>query len=129
MSKSYGNAIDIADDEATTTKKVRAMITDPQKVRKGDPGRPEICPVFTLQRLANAERAPAIAEACKTGELGCVACKSELAERLNGMMRPLRERRAAIDRSTVAAIVEEGRARARSVAEKTVADVKRALKL
>jgi tryptophanyl-tRNA synthetase len=129
MSKSYGNAIDLADDEATTTKKVRSMITDPEKVRKGDPGRPEICPVFTLQRLANATRAPEIDAACRSGALGCVACKTELAEHLNGMLRPLRERRAEVDRATVASIVEDGSARAREVAAATVADVKRALKL
>jgi tryptophanyl-tRNA synthetase len=129
MSKSYNNAIDIADDEATTTKKLRSMITDPLKVRRGDPGRPEICPVFALHKLANAERVTEIDEACRSGALGCVACKTELAERLNATMRPVRERRAEIDPGIVAQIVEEGSARARSVAKGTIADVKRALKL
>jgi len=129
MSKSYDNAIDIADDESTTAKKLRSMITDPQKIRRGDPGRPEICPVFALHKLANAERVPEIEENCRSGALGCVACKMELTDRLNGMLRPIRERRAAIDPATVGPIVEEGSARARSVAKQTIADVKDALKL
>ena len=129
MSKSYGNAIDLADDEQTTAKKVRSMITDPLKIHKNDPGRPEICPVFTLQKVANAARAPQIEADCRSGALGCVACKSELSEHLNAMLRPVRERRAAIDPATVAGIVEEGSAKARIVARSTIADVKRALKL
>jgi tryptophanyl-tRNA synthetase len=58
MSKSYGNTIDLADDEEATTKKIRASITDPQKVRRNDPGHPEICPVFAMHHLCNAERVP-----------------------------------------------------------------------
>jgi tryptophanyl-tRNA synthetase len=129
MSKSYGNAIEIADDEAATTKKVRSMVTDPQKVRRGDPGRPEICPVFSLHKLASTERVEAIDRDCRSGELGCVACKGELAENLNAMLRPIRERRAALDATTVAAIVADGSERARTVARTTVADVKSAMKL
>jgi tryptophanyl-tRNA synthetase len=129
MSKSYGNTIDIADDEATTTKKVRSYITDPLKVRRNDPGRPEICPVFALHHIANAERVPAIREACASGALGCVACKSELAETLNAYLRPARERRASIDRARIEQILRDGNERAREVANATMRDVKRALRL
>jgi tryptophanyl-tRNA synthetase len=129
MSKSYNNQIDIADDEATTTAKVRSMLTDPLKIRKNDPGRPEICPVFSLQKIANAERVPAIAEACRAGTLGCVACKAELAENLNTYLRPVRERRAAIDPETVDEIIADGSARARIGAAETLAAVKAAMHL
>jgi tryptophanyl-tRNA synthetase len=129
MSKSYGNTIDIADDDETTTKKVRAMITDPLKVRKNDPGRPEVCPVFALQQIVNVERTPWIAEHCRSGELGCVACKAELAETLNAYMRPVRERRASFDRARVDAIVQAGTEKARAVAGATLRDVRRAMKL
>ncbi|MBD5633931.1 MAG: tryptophan--tRNA ligase, partial [Candidatus Eremiobacteraeota bacterium] len=105
MSKSYGNSIEIADDEAATTKKVRGMLTDPLKIRRHDPGRPEICPVFKLHGIVNAPRVPAIAEECSTGALGCVDCKSECAERLNERMRPVRERRASIDPASVERIL------------------------
>jgi tryptophanyl-tRNA synthetase len=129
MSKSYGNAIEIADDEAATTKKVRSMITDPLKIRRNDPGRPEICPVFSLHKLANADRVEAIDRDCRSGALGCVACKGELADNLNAMLRPVRERRAELDATRVAAIVSEGSERARGVASQTIADVKSAMKL
>jgi tryptophanyl-tRNA synthetase len=129
MSKSYGNAIEIADDEETTTRKVRSYITDPLKIRRNDPGRPEICPVFSLHHLANAQRVPEIREACASGALGCVACKNELAERLNAYLRPARERRASLDRSRVDEILREGSARAREVANATMRDVRRVLRL
>jgi tryptophanyl-tRNA synthetase len=129
MSKSYGNTIDIADDERTTAQKVRSMITDPLKIRRNDPGRPEICPVFALHKLSNAARVPEIERDCRSGALGCVVCKGELAESLNAMLRPIRERRASIGEAQVDAIVREGSARARDIASETIADVKAALKL
>jgi tryptophanyl-tRNA synthetase len=129
MSKSYGNAIEIADDEATTTKKVRSMVTDPQKIRRNDPGRPDICPVFALHKVANSPRLPWIEEHCRSGALGCVDCKGELAEKLNATLRPVRERRAALDTRHVAAILARGAEKARAVAKETLADVKSAMKL
>ncbi len=129
MSKSYHNTIDIADDEATTIKKVRSYITDPLKVRRNDPGRPEICPVFALHHYSNAARVPEIREACASGALGCVDCKSELAETLNALLRPARERRASIDRARVDLILRDGSAKAREVANATMRDVRRAMKL
>ncbi len=129
MSKSYKNTIDLADDETETSKKVRSMLTDPQKVRRNDPGRPDICPVFHLHEIAKNARTPRIREECETGALGCVACKSECAEQLNGFLRPIRERRATYDASSVAAILEAGSAKARVLAGETIRDVKRAMKL
>jgi len=129
MSKSYGNTIDIADDDKTTTKKLRTMFTDPQKVRKNDPGRPEICPVFTLHKLGNEPRLPWIEENCRSGALGCVQCKGELAENLNGWLRPIRERRAQIEDGAVKRILNEGSNKARAVAAQTLRAAKDAMKL
>ena len=129
MSKSYGNAIDLSDDEPTTVKKVRSMITDPLKIRRNDPGRPEICPVFKLHHLSNTARVPQIERDCRSGALGCVDCKMELAESINRELRPLRERRAQIDTATVREIVESGSERARTIAESTLKDVRAGLKL
>ena len=120
MSKSYGNTIDIADDEETTTKKVRSMFTDPQKVRRNDPGRPEICPVYALHHIANASRTPWVAENCRSGALGCVQCKGELAEKLNAWLRPVRERRASIDDATVDGIIARQRKKRATVAAHTL---------
>lgn len=93
MSKSYGNhiPIDATDDE--TAKIVRTFFTDEQKVRKGDPGRPEQCPVYLLHRVYTDNPEEEIAPPCKTGELGCVECKKRLTANLNDALRPIREKR------------------------------------
>ncbi len=129
MSKSYNNAIEIADDPAATTAKVRAMLTDPLKIHKTDPGRPEICPVFALHKIVNVEQVPAVEAECRAGARGCVACKGELAERLNAFLAPVRERRAMFNAAAVDAVLEEGSAKARDLATVTVNDVKHAMKL
>jgi len=131
MSKSYDNAILIADDEDTTTRKVRSMITDPQKVRRGDPGRPEICPVFALWRFVNPLRLDGIAAECRSGALGCVQDKGDFAEQLNAYLRPVRERYAAYrsDPSEVQRIIADGTARTREIASGVISDVKRAMRL
>ncbi|HEY1654634.1 MAG TPA: tryptophan--tRNA ligase [Candidatus Tumulicola sp.] len=131
MSKSYANTIALADDEETTTKKVRSMITDPLKVRRGDPGRPEVCPVFALWRFVNPSLLDGIAETCRSGALGCVADKTNFAEQLNAYLRPIRERYRAYraDPAQVERIIADGTARTREVAATVLADVKRAMKL
>ncbi len=131
MSKSYDNAILIADDETTTTKKVRGMVTDPLKIRRGDPGRPEICPVFALWRFVNPLRVDGIAAECRSGALGCVQDKGEFAEQLNSYLRPIRERYAAYinEPSRIERIIADGTARTREIAACVLADVKRAMKL
>ncbi|MEO6913178.1 MAG: tryptophan--tRNA ligase [Candidatus Baltobacteraceae bacterium] len=131
MSKSYGNDILLADDEEETTKKVRSMLTDPQKIRRNDPGHPEICPVFQLWKLIKPAHVGAVAQGCRSGALGCVADKGDFAEALNAYLRPLRERRSeyAKDVVQVERIIAEGSARARENAAETMRDVKRAMKL
>lgn len=131
MSKSYDNTIAIADDEETTVKRVRSMITDPLKVRRNDPGRPEICPVFTLHKIVNSLRTEPIAADCRSGALGCVSCKTELAEKLNAYMAPMRERRKdlAQDTDRLDAILTQGNERAREVASQTLTEVRKAMKL
>lgn len=131
MSKSYGNAILIADDEETTAKKVRSMMTDPQKQRRGDPGRPDICPVFSLWKLIHAANLDGIAAECRSGQLGCVADKAAFAEALNLHLRPVRERLSLYrrDMAQVERIIEEGTQRTRHIAADVLVDVKRAMKL
>ena len=131
MSKSYNNTILLADDEETTTKKIRAMITDPQKIRRNDPGRPEVCSVFALWKLVKPQHVPLVERDCRSGALGCVQDKGDLAEALNAYLRPIRERRAAYaaDPSEIEAIIAQGTARAREVAIETMADVRVAMRL
>jgi tryptophanyl-tRNA synthetase len=129
MSKSYHNTIDLADDQEATIKKIKSAVTDPNKVRRNDPGDPTICPVFALHHLCNAANVPEIAETCRSGARGCVQCKSELAESMNAWLRPMRERRASFERATIDRIIADGTERARVAASATMRDVKRALKL
>jgi tryptophanyl-tRNA synthetase len=131
MSKSYDNAIFISDDEETTTKKVRSMVTDPLKIRRGDPGRPEICPLFALWRFVNPLRLEGVAAGCRSGALGCVQDKTDFAEQLNEYLRPVRERYAAYrsDPALVERIIEDGTARTREVAAGVLTDVKHAMRL
>jgi tryptophanyl-tRNA synthetase len=120
MSKSYGNAIELGADPDVIRDMVGRMITDPQKQRKGDPGRPEICNVFSYEKLFGtpAERVAEIDATCRSGELGCRDHKDEMAERIVEYLRPFRERRAEAlaDRGELERLLSEGAERAREIA-------------
>ncbi|NPV88709.1 tryptophan--tRNA ligase [Coprothermobacteraceae bacterium] len=93
MSKSYGNIISIEDDFETIKSKVRLMITDPQKIRKSDPGHPDICTVFQMEKsFVSTEYAEDIFAKCVQGALGCVAHKDSLAKIIWEYLSPIREK-------------------------------------
>ncbi|MFH0881363.1 MAG: tryptophan--tRNA ligase [bacterium] len=129
MSKSLGNTIYLADSEEETVKAIMGAITDPQKVRKNDPGRPEICNVFTYHQKFNPDEIPQIEADCRSGALGCVACKQNCAAKLNEHLRPLRERRAQYNDSGVLKVLQSGEERARIVAGETMRQVREAMKI
>lgn len=131
MSKSYDNVIHLSDPPRVVQGKVSVFFTDPHKIRKNDPGRPEVCPVFALHSIYNPMETPEIAEFCRTGRLGCVACKKRLAEQLNEALEPLRQRRAEWERrpSDLNDILAEGSRKARQVAQQTMEEVRAAMKL
>jgi tryptophanyl-tRNA synthetase len=120
MSKSYGNAIELGSDPDTIRDMVGRMITDPEKIRRGDPGRPEICNVFSYEKLFDtpAERVDEIDRTCRSGELGCKDHKEEIAERIVEYLRPFRERReqALADQGELERLLEQGAERAREIA-------------
>jgi tryptophanyl-tRNA synthetase len=130
MSKSYGNDIRLADSEEDTIKKIKKMLTDPQKIRRGDPGRPDICPVFSLHKVYNSG-IEEIREGCSSGALGCVDCKMKLAGLLNDTLRPLRERRKELvnNQKYVINILDGGAERARLKASATMDHVREAMNL
>jgi tryptophanyl-tRNA synthetase len=130
MSKSYGNDIRLADTEEETTKKIRKMITDPQKVYKGDPGHPEICPVYGLHQVYNSN-SEEIRINCSTGALGCVDCKMKLAGFLNDSLRPLREKRKELvnNKKYVINTLNKGADEAREKAGSTMDEVRKAMNL
>ncbi|MCS7262394.1 MAG: tryptophan--tRNA ligase [Aquificaceae bacterium] len=130
MSKSYDNAIYFADSPEQVEKKVMSFFTDPQKLRRGDPGRPEICPVFFYHRLFGPqENAQEIEGDCRSGRLGCVDCKRLMLEKLQGFLAPFRERRESVakDRDALLQVVSSGTEKARAVALQTVQEVRQKL--
>ena len=131
MSKSYNNSILLADSDDETIAKVKAMFTDPAKIRKSDPGHPETCPVFFFHRVFNAGAADSIELRCRTGQLGCVEDKADMAKHLNAALAPLRARRREIaaNPAFVDDVLAKGTSRARAVAADTLAAVRSAMGL
>lgn len=132
MSKSYGNAIYFADSEEEVKKKVMSFFTDPQKLRKGDPGRPEICPVFMYHKLFTPhEKLEEIERDCRSGKLGCVDCKKMMWEGLETFLKPIREKRREVEKSAhyVWDILTEGSRRARELAQRTLQEVREKMNL
>lgn len=130
MSKSYGNTILISDAPETIQAKVMSMYTDPLKIRKTDPGHPEGCAVFHLDRLYRKEEAPRVEIECKLGRLGCVQHKRDLADALIAELAPIRVRREelAAHPEAIDLILRDGAERARSVARETMIQVREAMK-
>ncbi|MGA0069165.1 MAG: tryptophan--tRNA ligase [Miltoncostaeaceae bacterium] len=133
MSKSYGNAITLASSDEEIDKQVMSMVTDPQRIKKDDPGNPEICNVFAWQKFLGASDAEIadIFEGCTSATLGCVADKRDLAERVKGLIRPIREKREHLmdDPAKLEAILEEGAERARAIAGPVMAEATAAMGL
>ena len=132
MSKSYNNAIFITEAPETVSKKVSQMITDPQRGRKTDPGRPEICNVFSFHEIyTQKERIKEIEKCCRTATIGCVECKRLMAENLNKGLESIRERRKELESRMdyVEDIIEEGNKRAKEIAKKTMQEVREAIGL
>lgn len=130
MSKSYGNAIYIADTAEETETKIKSMFTDPEKIRKSDPGHPETCPVFALQKIYNNEETDQICRDCKAGVLGCVADKKRLIQKVNEALAPIREKRAALESNPklVQNILAAGAEKAQKTARRTMQEVRAAMK-
>jgi tryptophanyl-tRNA synthetase len=133
MSKSYGNAIELGAEPDTIRSMVGRMITDPLKQRRGDPGRPEICNVFSYEKLFGtpAERIAEIDRTCRSGELGCREHKDEIAERIVEYLRPFRERRQAAltDPGELERLLDRGAERAREIAMPNMQRAKEAMGL
>ena len=132
MSKSYNNAIFLSETKEEVRQKVTRMITDPQRARKSDPGRPEVCNVFSFHEIyTSGEKVQQIDQDCRKAAIGCVDCKNIMAENLNIALEPIREKRreleANIDR--VKDIMARGDERARSIARETMAEDREVVKI
>jgi tryptophanyl-tRNA synthetase len=131
MSKSSGNTILLSDSPEEIQKKMRTAVTDPQKIRKNDPGRPEVCLVFRYHQKFNPEGASAIERDCRSGALGCVECKNRIAQMIAAELAPFREKRRFYEANpgAVREILADGESRARVRAQETMKEVRTAMKL
>ena len=130
MSKSYGNTILLTDPEPVVRQKLKTMVTDPARVRRSDPGNPDVCPVGDLHKIFSD---PATMEkvnvGCRSAGIGCIECKSWAADALVQLLNPMQERRKKFEENPRLAwdILEAGTERARKAASETMNDVRDAM--
>jgi tryptophanyl-tRNA synthetase len=132
MSKSYDNAIYLSDSPEVISAKVNQMITDPQRIRRTDPGNPAICNVFELHKIYTPkETVDSIEAACRTARIGCVECKKTMAKGLVNALDPVRRQRSyyAERPGLVDEILENGHTKARGIARKTMEEVRAAVRI
>jgi tryptophanyl-tRNA synthetase len=131
MGKSNNNFIMMSDPEDEIRKKVRTAITDPMKLRRNDPGNPDICNVFAFHNKFNPDEIPEIREGCETGALGCVDCKNNCASKIAAYFEPHREKRAYYEnnKDEVKQIIESGIGKAKKIAQTTMDEVYSAMKM
>jgi len=132
MGKSLNNHIELASTPQEMQQRVMQMVTDPQRMRRTDPGDPDVCNVFTLHKIfSKPEEVASINVECRRAGIGCVDCKKLFARNLNANLEPFRARRAelAARSGLVQDVLEDGARRARLIAADTIAQVKEAIGL
>jgi len=132
MSESLNNHIELASTPEETTARVRDMVTDPARIRRTDPGNPDICNVFSMHKIFSPqEEVEMINIECRRAGIGCVDCKKRFAANLNKHLEPFRAKRAelASNPDYVSDVLEDGAQRARVIAQQTMAEVREAMRL
>ncbi len=131
MSKSLDNAIYLADSEEEVLRKVKTAVTDPARIRKDDPGHPEVCTVFSYHKEFSPEFIGELEPECRAGQIGCVDCKKRLAASINTLLEPIREKRAYYDThiDEIYDILLCGTKRAVEEGANTLDEVKTAMKI
>jgi len=130
MSKSLDNDIELAAPPEATEKKIMTMVTDPQRMRRSDPGNPDVCNVFNFHKMfSSKDEVEMVNKECRAAGIGCVDCKKKMAKNLNAYFAPLRERRAEFEKrpDDVHDILEDGAARSRVIARQTMHEVYEAI--
>lgn len=131
MSKSYGNTIALSDSPDTIRTKVKTMLTDPARIKKDDPGHPDICTVYAFHKVFNEEGVSEVEACCKAGTIGCVQCKKNLANKMIEHLEPIYERRQELVKKpdTIRDIINEGTKKATEKAQKTMEEVRASMKI
>ena len=130
MSKSYGNAISLSETDADIRSKTKVMVTDPARKRRTDPGNPDVCPVYDWHKLfSSKETLDWAAQGCRTAAIGCIECKSKMADHLIRWIEPVRARRIEYEQNPkrVLEILDSGSTSARKSAQKTMDRVRTAI--
>ena len=132
MSKSLNNHIELASTPEETTARVREMVTDPARIRRTDPGNPDVCNVYSMHKIfSSGEEVEMVSVECRRAGIGCVDCKKLLAKNLNQHLDPFRLRRSelAARPDDVQDVLNDGAQRARRIAQKTMQEVREAIQL
>ena len=132
MSKSYGNALLLTDPEPVIRQKLKTMVTDPARMRRTDPGNPDVCPVGDLHKIfSDKDTLGKVDAGCRSAGIGCIECKSWAADHILKVLAPLQERRRKYEDNPKLAwdILEAGSEKARKVAAATMADVRQSMNL
>ena len=130
MSKSYGNTVMLTDPEPVVRQKLKTMVTDPARVRRSDPGNPDVCPVGDLHKIfSDKGTMDKVNEGCRSAGIGCIECKGWAADALVRLLNPMQERRKKFEENPRLAwdILEAGTERARKSAGETMDDVRAAM--
>lgn len=129
MSKSYNNAINLSDDEKTIAKKVKGMITDPDRLKVADPGHPDICNVYSYYKAFVPQKASDAYTWCTEAQKGCADCKKILAEAIEARVAPIREKRESLLKNPdrIRDILDVGAKKASAIAKQTLHEVKEAI--
>ena len=131
MSKSYNNAVNLSDTKEEVQKKVQTMFTDPKRIKRTDPGHPEVCNIYSYYKVFSPERANTLINECKEAKLGCTDCKKALSELLVNKLAPIQEKRQELvkDKNKIEKILRDGAEKANAIAALTMAEVKKAIGL
>jgi tryptophanyl-tRNA synthetase len=128
MSKSYNNAIYLDDTPEEVWAKLRGAVTDPQRVKRTDPGDPEVCLVYDYHKaFSDPETIQKVAEGCRTASIGCVECKKLCAASIERVLEPIRERRAKLRDDAVEEVIRAGEERAKKRAAAKMEEVNKAI--
>lgn len=132
MSKSYNNTINLSDTEPVVRQKLKTMVTDPARIRRTDPGNPDLCPVYEFHKIYSSQAIQdQVNQDCRTAAIGCIDCKKLVADRMVEQLTPIWDARTKLTQhpSRVEDIVEAGSKRAAAVAGATLSEVNEAMKI
>ena len=132
MSKSYNNTIELREDAASVTNKIRTMPTDPARVKRSDPGDPEKCPVWQFHLIySDKQRQEWVQKGCRSAGIGCLECKQPVIDAVLLEQKPMHERAQLYldDPTLIRNIVADGCEKAQKLAQETLRDVKQAMGL